>query len=938
MSFERGSEWRRWDFHLHTPYTKKNDQFSGNNDEKWERFYQDIKNYIGDGHDPQRKIAAVGITDYFSIENYKKVKEDGILQQYIDFIFPNIELRCLPLRDGVNMNVHLLINPSFVDKVDTIILSNLIYKSVKSTYCARKEDLIRYGKEIVEGLDDEQAYKKGVESFYINFDNIIKIFNNYPECKDNVLVLMPNKSTDGASAVGNPSSPSQDLVDLLEYRTDLYKVSDLILSANPSDIKFFRGEKNTKPIKIMPCVWGCDAHTNAAIFEPLDNQGRSTKRYCWIKADPTWEGLRQILFEPIERVRIQEFCPADRVDNYRIIDGVVIEDDVVPHRFSNKMISINQNLTCIIGSKSTGKSILLQNIARAIDPAEVYSRLDVVYNGRKMPLEFPVKAHWKDGTVSYNGSNDDKKIVYIAQSYLNKLMDDCAEKTEIDSIIENIISQNPAFCDLRKQMATKIINIQKQIDSKIIELVYEKQKLDTQISAIKDLGGIESVKNNITALRKKKETLAATLKISADDITRFDKAVEDKILLGNEIKILTADKELIENSRVTIEIELKNLRESEVAQCASRIIKNISEKTNQLWQKEKIEIVDAISARLREKQEAYDKRSAIIDELKPMIDNNAEIKKVEGNLRAEEEQLRKIESEHKILDGIKETITCLINSLISLTTSREAEYDLFENEFMNIQFKDTSENFKIVAVKRRRRVLFRETIFKIFAQNAIRSIHDGALKDMDNEQFILESEFDDNCKRDYINAILNNDSKKVLINKYDKNDALRELLSDFDNIIYTVEMDGDKIENMSPGKKALVLLKLLISHDESKCPILLDQPEDDLDNMSIVSDLVSFIKDRKNDRQIILVTHNANLVLGCDAEEVIVANQQIENNQQTRNKAFKFEYRSGAIENIDATDPDTFLGSRGIQQHICNILEGGKEAFLTRKKKYTSID
>lgn len=97
------------------------------------------------------------------------------------------------------------------------------------------------------------------------------------------------------------------------------------------------------------------------------------------------------------------------MDNYRIIDGVVIEDDVVPHRFSNKMISINQNLTCIIGSKSTGKSILLQNIARAIDPAEVYSRLDVVYNGRKMPLEFPVKVHWKDGTVSYNGSNDDKK-------------------------------------------------------------------------------------------------------------------------------------------------------------------------------------------------------------------------------------------------------------------------------------------------------------------------------------------------------------------------------------------------------------------------------------------------------------------------------------------------------------------------------------------------
>lgn len=128
MEYLRGSEWRRWDFHLHTPFTKKNDLYSGNGDEKWAQFYADVISYIGDGSDPQRKIAAVGITDYFSIENYKKIKADGILDKYIDFIFPNIELRCLPLKDGVMMNVHLLINPTFVDKVDTVVLSNLKYK------------------------------------------------------------------------------------------------------------------------------------------------------------------------------------------------------------------------------------------------------------------------------------------------------------------------------------------------------------------------------------------------------------------------------------------------------------------------------------------------------------------------------------------------------------------------------------------------------------------------------------------------------------------------------------------------------------------------------------------------------------------------------------------------------------------------------------------
>lgn len=66
MEYLRGSEWRRWDFHLHTPFTKKNDLYSGNGDEKWAQFYADVISYIGDGSDPQRKIAAVGITDYFS--------------------------------------------------------------------------------------------------------------------------------------------------------------------------------------------------------------------------------------------------------------------------------------------------------------------------------------------------------------------------------------------------------------------------------------------------------------------------------------------------------------------------------------------------------------------------------------------------------------------------------------------------------------------------------------------------------------------------------------------------------------------------------------------------------------------------------------------------------------------------------------------------------
>ncbi len=87
-------------------------------------------------------------------------------------------------------------------------------------------------------------------------------------------------------------------------------------------------------------------------------------------------------------------------------------------------------------------------------------------------------------------------------------------------------------------------------------------------------------------------------------------------------------------------------------------------------------------------------------------------------------------------------------------------------------------------------------------------------------------------------------------NSYSVDSGLRELLTDWYNISYVVEMDKDKIQDMSPGKKALVLLRLLISLAESKCPILIDQPEDDLDNRSIFYELIKFIRSKKIDRQI----------------------------------------------------------------------------------------
>lgn len=138
----------------------------------------------------------------------------------------------------------------------------------------------------------------------------------------------------------------------------------------------------------------------------------------------------------------------------------------------------------------------------------------------------------------------------------------------------------------------------------------------------------------------------------------------------------------------------------------------------------------------------------------------------------------------------------------------------------------------------------------------------------------------------------------------------------------------------SEGKQAFVILKLLLEFSDKKCPILIDQPEDSLDNRAIYQELVEYIKAKKKDRQIVLVTHNSNVVVSADAENVIVANQEGSNSHNCGNN--KFQYINGALERTKKCNPAEaiILESQGIREHVCDILEGGKVAFEKREQKY----
>jgi len=176
--YPRGSEWRRWDLHTHTPGTVKNDCFAGGAsiDARWDQFYSDIVTYIGDGTDAAKAVVALGITDYLSIENYQRVVAEKRLPDSIKLLLPNVEMRIQPTANDSPINIHFLFDPAFSSAIESRFFSKLSFSYADTNFSAEKSELIRLGKTIDSSLSDEAAYKKGVEQFVPPLDAIKKVF------------------------------------------------------------------------------------------------------------------------------------------------------------------------------------------------------------------------------------------------------------------------------------------------------------------------------------------------------------------------------------------------------------------------------------------------------------------------------------------------------------------------------------------------------------------------------------------------------------------------------------------------------------------------------------------------------------------------------------------------------------------------------------------
>lgn len=121
------------------------------------------------------------------------------------------------------------------------------------------------------------------------------------------------------------------------------------------------------------------------------------------------------------------------------------------------------------------------------------------------------------------------------------------------------------------------------------------------------------------------------------------------------------------------------------------------------------------------------------------------------------------------------------------------------------------------------------------------------------------------------------------------------------------------IDRLSKGQQCTAILNILLL--DNKDPLVVDQPEDNLDNSFIAENLIELIRENKIKRQYIFATHNANIPVFGDAELIVAMEEKEGQGQITEN----------GIGSIDAKD---------VKEKVVQILEGGRDAFQMRKRKY----
>jgi hypothetical protein len=996
-----GSKWRRWDLHVHTPFSYLSNQFSNDFNKYVKQLFKKAL---------EKDIAAIGITDYFTIEGYKKLKNEyldkdekleelGFSGKEIDkikkiLILPNIEFRLNKLVGSNRINFHVI----FSDEVSINDIEENFLREIKFVYQGRPQiedekrpltlqNLEALGKKLKEEhkeFKSKSDVEAGMMNAVVDDTEIMKILSNKKSIFEGKYLTFVPADEDLSKILWD----SQDH----NVRKVIIQKSNGFFSSNQETRKFGLGHKHPslenfrKEFETLkPCIWGSDAKSYEKLFEP------DLKRYTWIKADPTFKGLKQIIYEPEERVYIGEEPPR-KIERDKIIKSLTISNSNQWFEDS-KPIPLNDGLVSIIGGKGTGKTAVLDLIAYPTKSYRCYEKDEIksksfLRKAYKELKNIKIKIEWDEGspdeiviTDKLEEVGKEGKVRYLPQDFIDQL---CSEigKNELEEQIENVIFQKippedkagfTNFRDYKEDQLTVIndkkdrvirqiqeINLKisehneliksksskseeiKKIESDIEKFDQEMKKISDYLEDSKEQKGILGELNSSIEQKSDLEKIISDLNVKLRKIeevkNKINEFVEDSKKFTKELKD-ALKKVDINQEEIRFVLYPENLEEILNGR-KNKIENEIGEQKNKLSKLD--EEIKELNSKITLEKSRQDKIKEInesLSDLKKKRDSaNCDIEKIEDAEKTLPDLLNKRESlfinYFELIFEEKERLKKIYSPLENLLRESIEENEKFFEFTVKFNFDlniMTDEGHKLIDLRADGR--FRQTRPEILKEKLEELIF---RLDLDREKI---SETDKESVKTFIKNVEglfienNRTISSQLKEKYIEQDFLNWLYSTrYYSISYSIKFNGLELNNLSPGLKGVALLILFLKLDkDDKRPILIDQPEENLDNRSVYTTLVRYFREAKKRRQVIIVTHNPNLVVNADSEQVIVANLD----RDLENQTSRISYVSGSLENTFKNDSaTTILRKQGIREHVCEILEGGEEAFKKREDKY----
>ncbi|MHA6973637.1 TrlF family AAA-like ATPase [Levilactobacillus brevis] len=868
----RGSEWQKWDLHIHSPFTWVNNNYPHNNRGLIEK--HEINQFINTV--TNSGLSVIGLTNYFKFDSRdfelkKSLEEKGI------HTFLNLEVRLSNInKEDQMIDYHII----FDNQLDDDIIKNFLASSKAQIGSSEKA----FNQLTSDDIENKAA---------INLDKLLeKLCEDGSGLKGHYITGFLSRGHGYATC-----EPERKTHTVYE---EITRKSDLILHSSDKKDNLIRDRKYwlEKSPYIKPLLQSSDAHS-------LNQIGG---KYTWIKSDTTFEGLHQIIFEPENRVAISIEKPETK-SPYLVIDHVeFIQSNATTTETTR--IFFNPNLNTVIGGRSNGKSTLTNSIAQCLNNKLFIPKDPNSGQGMYTFNNSNFNVYWQDG----DSTSSDRKIEFIPQDYMIRL----AEKDEDrNSLIRSTVETDESNYQ-------KILNYEQSVrenKSTIRKLLEELETLNHQLANLRapegDKVGIEKQLKKIEAAIKEQ---SKKNNFSVESQRKYQQAYENlkkqtngKQLTESHLQNLAS----IKTKNIKLQSPLSETDDSDYNKQLTDFLCTLEQETNHKWHEKLLSIEIEQKKHLEYFQKAI-KKILISPDYKngqENLKNNQELEILSKQQKNESEKLsnfKKFKSEKEKLEAQK-------------VEKQKQILDAYENfkryqDDLKQTFKAKPADGKIEIAIEFSNIPFEHEIQYLRGRNA------------ENDKFI--SKFDKD--RDTLINTIFNERDLSFNHNGDKDTLVKDVLSrTWTNLNYILKYEGDYFSQMSQGKKAFVILTLILEFSQDKKPVIIDQPEDSLDNRSIYLELTKYLKSKKRERQIILVTHNPNVVVGADAENVIVANQ---NSSETPNKnGIQFSYVNGPLENTfsDSTSK-TVLESKGIREHVIEILEGGKEAFKERENKYTS--